>query len=63
MWLFVYNTHTVPCEKSIIVFFVSSLMKNITDFFSKLSIKFICFIAFGSASSACCLLKSVAIGL
>ena len=63
LWLLAYNTLTVLCEESRIVSSVSSIMKSITDLFSNLSIKFTCFIDFGSASSACCLLKSAAIGL
>ena len=54
---------TVPCEKSKIVYFVSSIMKNIFVFLfrARLHVKLICCIAFGSASRACCLLKSIAI--
>ena len=47
------------------VFFASSVMKNIVVFAigyrARFPIKLICCIAFGSASSACCLLKSIAI--
>ena len=50
----------VPCEKSKIVSFPSSVMKNIVPLFSRFPVKLICYIAFGSASSACFLLKSIA---
>ena len=54
---------TAPCEKYKIVCFTSSMMKNIFVFpsQSRLVVELICCIAFGSASSACCLLKFVAI--
>ena len=62
------NTLTVTHEKSKTVSFASSVMKSIVVlsfiFRSWLSLRFrfpvrlICCIAFGSASSACCLLKS-----
>ena len=57
------NTFTVPCEKSKMVSFASSIMKNIVApaAQSRFPVKLICCIAFGSASSACCLLKSIAI--
>ena len=46
---------------------VSSIMKYIVVFvfpsLSKIFVKLICYIALGSASSACCLLKSIAISL
>ena len=49
------------------VSFTSSIMKYIAVFafppLSKIFLKLICYIAFGSASSACCLLKSIAISL
>ena len=51
-----YNTLTVPCEKFEMVSFASSIIKNIVV----LQLQ-ICCIAFGSASSACCLFKSIAI--
>ena len=54
-----FNTFTVPCEKSKIVSFTSSRMKN-TDVSSAQSafpVKLICYIAFGSAWPAYCLLK------
>ena len=53
----------VPFEKSKTVSFTSSIMKNITLLFAsfRFSVKLICCIAFGSASSAYCLLKSIAI--
>ena len=45
--------------------FASSIMKNVvvSPGWSKFSVKLICCIAFRSASSACCLLKSIAINL
>ena len=60
-----YNTLTVPCEKSKIVPFASSIMKNIVVFptRSKFSEKLSCCIAFGSASRAGCLLKSIVINV
>ena len=64
---FVFNyickTFTVPCENSKTVSFASSIIKNIVVFpgLSKFAVKFICWIAFGSESKACYLLKSIAI--
>ena len=51
-WVILYwsqkkNTFTVPCEESKTVSFASSIMKNITAFFSRFLVKLICFIAFG----------------
>ena len=47
------------------VSFASSIMKNIDvftiGFRAQFCVKLICSIAFGSASSACCLLKSIVI--
>ena len=43
--------------------FASSVMKNIVAFFFYISNKIIYYIAFGSASISCCLLKSTAISL
>ena len=60
MQLLVYNTLTVPCKKSGIDSFVSSIMKNIVvspAWFTFL-VKLICYIDSGSASSAFSLLKS-----
>ena len=53
----------MPCEKSKIVSFTSSIMKHIVETASqfKLSQKSTCCIAFGVVSNACCLLKSIAI--
>ena len=46
------------------VYFASSIMKNIVFCgWFRFAVKLICYIAFGSTSSACCLLKSVAIFL
>ena len=63
----IHDTFTAPCEKSKMVSFASSIMKNIVVFvflsLSKFLVKLICCIAFGSASSACFLLKSIAINL
>ena len=55
------KTETVCCEKSKTISFASSIMKNIDVSFSIFPVKLICCIAFGSASSFCCLLESVAI--
>ena len=51
-----------PGEKSETFFFASSIMKYIAvcPVRSRFVVKFICSTAFGSESSACCLLKSVA---
>ena len=61
----IYNTLTVLWEKSQIVSFISSVLKNIFVFpsRSRFLVKLISCIAFGGASSACCLLKSIAINL
>ena len=58
----IHNTLRVPCEKSKIVPFASSIMKNINLLLLTLRfpVKLISCIAFGSASSAC-LYKSIAI--
>ena len=58
-----YNTCTVSYEKSKMVSFASSIIKDIVVFpaQSRFPVKLICCIAFGSASSAYCLLKSIAI--
>ena len=46
-------------------FFFSTVTKNIVVFAfpdrARFPVKLICFIAFGSASSVCCLLKPIAI--
>ena len=55
----IYNTFTVPCQKSKTVSFASSIVKE-TAVFSALSIfavKLICWIALGSISIAYCLLE------
>ena len=51
-----------PVEKSETFSFASSIMKYIAacPAWSRFVVKFICSTAFGSESSACCLLKSVA---
>ena len=56
---------TVACEKSKAVCFATSIVKNIAapTARAKFPAKLICCITFGSASSACCLLKSIAIEL
>ena len=56
-----YNTFTVSCEKSKTVSFASSVMKNIVACCSRFPVKLISCIAFGSASSACCIHKPIAI--
>ena len=59
----IYKTFPVLCEKSNTVSFASSRMKKILVFpaLSKSAVKLICWIALGSASSACCLLQSIAV--
>ena len=59
----IHNSFTVPCEKSKVVSFASSIMKNIGLFprRSRFAVKLTLCIASGSASSACCLLKYIAI--
>ena len=57
-----YNTLTVLCEKSKIVSFTTSIIKNVVlAFQSKFLVKLICCIAFGATSSVSCLLKSSAV--
>ena len=58
-----YNTFTLPCEKSKIFSIASSIIKNFNILLLPLRfpVILIWFITFGSASSACCLLKSIAI--
>ena len=52
----IHNTFTVPCEKSKIVSFASSIMKQIVapSSRSRFPVKWICCVAFGSASTGCC---------
>ena len=61
----VHNTLTVPCGKPKMVSFVSSIMKNIVAFTfqprTRFPVKLTYCAAFGSASSSCCVLKSIAI--
>ena len=59
----IYNTFTVPCENSTTVSYAFSRMKRILVLFSrsKFAVKLIYWIALGSASNSCCLLKSIAI--
>ena len=59
----IHNTLTVPCEKSKMACITSSIMKNINLVFlpSRFPVKLIYCIAFGLVSSACCLLKFIAI--
>ena len=59
----VYNTLTAPCGKSKMISFDSLIIKNFVVFQdrSRFPVKLICCIGFGSASSACCFLKFVAI--
>ena len=56
-----YNAPTAPCEKSKMVSFASSIMKIIVVFASptwaRYPVRLTCCVAFGSASSVCCLLK------
>ena len=59
----IYKTFTVPSETFNTVSFASSIIKNIvvSPALSKFAVKLICWIALGSASRTCYLLKSVAI--
>ena len=59
----IHNIFTAPCEKSKMVSFTSLIVKKIVAPSSRsiFPVKLICYIASGSASSACCLLKSIAI--
>ena len=59
----IHNTLTVPCDKSKMISFTSSIMKNINLSLLpyRFPVKLVCYIAFGSASSACCLLKFISI--
>ena len=59
----IHHTFPVPCKKPNIIYFASSIMKSIVVFSAcfKFPINLICCIAFESASSTCCLLKSIAI--
>ena len=59
----IHNTFTAPCEKSKMVSFASSIMKSIVapSAQSRFPAKLIFCIAFGSASGACYLLKSITI--
>ena len=60
----IHNTFRVPYEKSEMVYFTSSVNKNIAIFaYPWFPVKLISCITFGSASSACCLLKSIDIML
>ena len=58
-----FQTFTVPCKKSKIVSFVSSIMRNFVVFpaLYKFAVKLICWIVLGSAPYATCLLKFIAI--
>ena len=59
----IHNTLTVPCEKSEMVSFASSVTKNIVVFAfrsqARFPVKLIFCIAFRSASIACCLIKPI----
>ena len=61
----IYNTFTIAFEKCKTISLVSLIMKNICIFSSgsRFSVKSSRCIASGSASSACYLLKSIAISL
>ena len=54
---------TAPCKISKTISFASSVIKKVVapSVSSKFPVKLICCIAFGSASSAFCLLESIAI--
>ena len=55
----------VPCEKSKMISFACSIVKSISVFPSRsiFPVTLTCCIAFGSALSACCLLKPIVISL
>ena len=59
------NTFVVPFEISYLVSLASSIMETIVEFVSpfraRFPVKLISCIAVRSASSACCLLKSIAV--
>ena len=59
------NIINTPFEKSKIVSFAFSVMKNIVtpSAVFRFAVKIICCIAVGSASIFCCLLKSIGISL
>ena len=59
----IHNTFTFAYEKSKMVSFASSIMKNVAVFSSRprFPVKLMYYIALGSVSSACRLLKSAAI--
>ena len=61
----VYKTLMVPCEKSKMVSFASSVTKKIVAFagLSKFPVKLIYCIALGSVLSVFCLLNSCAVNL
>ena len=52
------DTLTDSLEKSKPVLFAFLTMRNIAAFYSEFPVKLTCYIAFGSASSFCCSLKS-----
>ena len=58
-----HNTFTVLFEKPETISFAFSIMKNIaeTSALSRFPVELYCFIALGSTSSFCRLLKSIAI--
>ena len=57
----VYNTITIPCEKSKIVSIAFLVMKSIVATWSRFPVKLIYCIAFGSVLSGSCLVNSIAI--
>ena len=60
---YIYNILPIPCQKSKMVSFGTSRMKSIVIISgqSRFPGKLICYIAFGSASTASFLVKSIAI--
>ena len=56
----IHNTLTVPCGKSRMISYSSSIMKTIIACNSRFPVKSTYYFAFGPASNACCLLKSIA---
>ena len=63
--IYIHSTPTLPCEKSKMVIFGFSIMKSIAapSFRSRFPVTLIYCNAIKSASSACCLLNSIAVNL
>ena len=58
----IFKTPTVPCQQSRVVSFTSSIIKKTVAASARLRFpaELVICIAFRSASSACCILKSIA---